>query len=309
MPERKWTILVMSDEDSSIRQIDLTAKRIRAVIGVAVASVLGIFALAITLGNGGIYRVQSGLLERENAALERELSDVRAQVDQFEETLDGLSQRGTAFRLLAGLDTLDHELLQVGIGGSPPANPRRSELWATDSIAGQSVYALNYDLSTLERRAQLLSISLLEATDSLRVRRDLLESTPSILPTQGYISSGFAASRLHPIHNRALPHEGIDIAAPIGTPILAAAKGRVTFAGRRSGYGLIVEIDHGYGYVTRYGHASELLVRRGDSVARGDLIAKVGDTGIVTGPHLHYEVLFGGQPVNPANFIITRAIP
>jgi murein DD-endopeptidase MepM/ murein hydrolase activator NlpD len=114
---------------------------------------------------------------------------------------------------------------------------------------------------------------------------------------------------VHPIHNQVLPHEGIDVSAPMGTPILAAAKGRVAFAGQRDGYGLVVEIDHGFGYVTLYGHASRALVTRGQQVARGDLIAQVGRSGIATSPHLHYEVRVNDRPVNPMRFVITGAVP
>jgi murein DD-endopeptidase MepM/ murein hydrolase activator NlpD len=114
---------------------------------------------------------------------------------------------------------------------------------------------------------------------------------------------------MHPIHNRPLPHEGVDIAANKGTPIFAAAKGRVIRAQWVTGYGLTVEIDHGYGYTTLYGHASKLLVRRGQQVGRGDVIAQVGATGIATAPNLHYEVRVNGQPQNPANFIIPDVVP
>jgi murein DD-endopeptidase MepM/ murein hydrolase activator NlpD len=101
----------------------------------------------------------------------------------------------------------------------------------------------------------------------------------------------------------------VDISAPRGTPILASAKGTVTQAGWVAGLGNTVEIDHGYGYVTRYGHASKVLVRPGQKVTRGDIIANVGSTGISTSPHLHYEIHVGGRPVNPLNYIIGRALP
>jgi murein DD-endopeptidase MepM/ murein hydrolase activator NlpD len=168
---------------------------------------------------------------------------------------------------------------------------------------------VTYDLNALERRTRLLRESLLEASDSLSAHRELLQATPSILPTAGLLTSGFTNARMHPIHNRALPHEGIDVAAPRGTPILAAANGRVTFAGRRSGYGLVVELDHGYGHSTLYGHADRIQVRVGQQVQRGDVIALVGSTGMATSPHLHYEVRVGGQPVNPMNYVITGAVP
>ena len=132
--------------------------------------------------------------------------------------------------------------------------PQSSSLWSTDSVTTKSIFATSYDLSALERRARLLSESLDEATDSVLAHRDLLESTPSIYPTKGWLSSRFSQSRMHPVHNRPLPHEGLDISAPKGTPILAAARGRVLRSGWVVGYGLTVEIDHGFGFTTLYGH-------------------------------------------------------
>ncbi|MFP3948031.1 MAG: M23 family metallopeptidase, partial [Longimicrobiales bacterium] len=92
-------------------------------------------------------------------------------------------------------------------------------------------------------------------------------------------------------------------------PILAAAKGRVVTARWQSGYGETVEIDHGFGYVTRYGHADKILVQEGQEVERGEVIAQVGETGIATAPNLHYEVLVGGQPMNPMNYVLSGGVP
>ena len=201
------------------------------------------------------------------------------------------------------------EILEVGIGGPGSATPEGRPLWAQDSTLSKAAFAVEYDLGALERRARLLSSSLSEASDSLEAHRDLLLATPSILPAAGLLSSRFAASRMHPIHHRALPHEGVDISAPQGTPILAAAKGKVVFSGWRSGWGNTVEIDHGYGYLTRYAHASKILVRRGQEVTRGEVIAHVGSTGISTSSHLHYEVRINGRAVNPLNYVIGTVLP
>jgi murein DD-endopeptidase MepM/ murein hydrolase activator NlpD len=164
-------------------------------------------------------------------------------------------------------------------------------------------------VDALERRIRLLDQSMDQAGDSLQAHHDLLQSTPSILPTAGLLSSRFSRSRVHPIHHRAVPHEGIDVSAPEGTPILASARGRVVRAGWVSGYGRMVEIDHGYGYTTRYGHASTLLVRVGETVERGDVIARVGNTGLSTASHLHYEVRVNGQPQNPMNYVLPDVVP
>ena len=104
-------------------------------------------------------------------------------------------------------------------------------------------------------------------------------------------------------------HEGIDIYAPEGTPILATAKGMISYVGWRPGYGNTVEIDHGYGYMTRYAHASKLLVERDQEVARGLAIAQVGQTGTATAEHVHYEIWVGGRAMDPQDYILPRVIP
>jgi murein DD-endopeptidase MepM/ murein hydrolase activator NlpD len=131
---------------------------------------------------------------------------------------------------------------------------------------------------------------------------------PSILPTAGWLSSRFSQARMHPIHNRPLPHEGVDISAPKDTPIFAAAKGRVLRAGWVVGYGLAVEIDHGFGFTTLYGHASRLIVQAGQEVVRGEMIARVGSTGLSTSSHLHYEVRVDGVPEDPTRYILPETL-
>jgi murein DD-endopeptidase MepM/ murein hydrolase activator NlpD len=124
------------------------------------------------------------------------------------------------------------------------------------------------------------------------------------MPTQGWLTSAFSAMREHPILHIARPHEGIDVTAPMGSPIEAPAGGVVTDAGWESGYGNTVIIDHGYGIVTKFAHASKLLVRAGQHVSRGQRIALVGNTGLATGPHLHYEVHVNGRPVDPLKYVL-----
>lgn len=124
-------------------------------------------------------------------------------------------------------------------------------------------------------------------------------SLVSRLPVIGRITSNFSRARRHPLLGVVRRHQGVDIAAPSGTRITSSASGRVAFAGRKVGYGLVVEIDHGSGVTTRYAHCRSLLVRAGESVAAGATIATVGRTGLASGPHLHYEVLVRGRSVDP----------
>ena len=305
----RWTLLLVKSEDSPIRQYSVRPRHVHYAFGAVAAVVLSLSGLAVGLGFEGASRLEADRLARKNALLTEELASVQERVNRMESSLGQLSQMDSRFRILAGLDSIDGEVLEVGIGGPGLGTPESHPLFRVDSAMGKAAFAVRYDLNVMERRARLLTESMREATDSLVAHRDLLESTPSILPTAGLLSSRFSKSRYHPIHHRPLPHEGVDVAAPRGTPILAAAKGRIVRAGWVSGYGQMVEVDHGYGYTTRYGHASKLLVRDGQTVERGDVIALVGNTGIATSSHVHYEVRVDGQPQNPMNYVIPGAVP
>lgn len=121
-------------------------------------------------------------------------------------------------------------------------------------------------------------------------------------PSAGVVSSLFGA-RIDPIDGQKKFHHGVDIAAPTGTPVKAAATGKVVFAGRKPGYGNLIELDHGNGLVTRYGHNSANLVASGQEIQAGQAIALVGATGRATGSHVHFEVLQAGRPVDPATLL------
>lgn len=154
---------------------------------------------------------------------------------------------------------------------------------------------LEKELDELERESMAIAAQLAKYYGSgtkVIWRGDFLQ------PVSGRISSGFGM-RHHPILKKSRMHNGVDIAAPTGTPIRAAGTGRIIRASYSSGYGNCVIIDHGGGVATLYAHCSSILVTAGQMVERGDLIAKVGSTGLATGPHLHWEVRVNGQPVNP----------
>ena len=126
---------------------------------------------------------------------------------------------------------------------------------------------------------------------------------PTIWPVRGWVTSDFGVRR-SPLSGHRELHAGLDIAGPSGSAVYAPGEGVVTFSGRHGGYGNMVIIDHGYGVATLYGHNSKLLVKEGDRVRRGDLIARLGSTGRSTGPHVHYEVLIDGVPVNPEKYVL-----
>jgi murein DD-endopeptidase MepM/ murein hydrolase activator NlpD len=304
MARRHWTLLLVSDDQTQVRQFRLSRELVKGAIAVVLIAASVLVSLA-----GGFFvkedqRVKAGKLERENELLLAEVHTIRDKLSTLHGSLEQLTKRDEQVRLVAGLDPIDGEVRLAGIGGPGSATLSSDALWRENPEVGELAFTVSSDLDAMLRRARILSSSWREATDSLESKHDRLQSTPSIRPTYGFISSGFTRHRFHPVLHYSRPHEGIDIAAPRGTPILASAKGRVRFVGRRGDYGLMVEIDHGYGVVTRYAHASSTTVRTGQQVERGEKIGTVGSTGLATGPHLHYEVLQHGRPVDPRRFIL-----
>jgi len=300
----KWTLLVLRGLDQPAKQYSLSPLLRKLTVAVGVTSAAVVVLSATVIGFGLLNQSQLADTEARNSTLEAGLAQLQEQIANLEATLDRVAEDDAHFRSLAGLETISPEVMAVGVGGPGLGTPESLPFSETDSETAMRIYSAVQGLSELERRAKLLSESLAEATDSVRNHRELLESTPSILPTEGWISSGFSKSRVHPLHHLPMPHLGIDISAPAGTPIVAAAKGRVTRSRWVVGYGLTIEIDHGFGFTTLYSHASELVVQAGESVTRGQVIAKVGSTGTATAPNLHYEVKVDGIAQDPYRFIL-----
>lgn len=302
MGRRQWTLLLVSDRETGIKQYRFSREVVRLGIAVILVAVSALSSLATTFVVKRRLPQATAELQQKNDLLKSEIAAIQKQVLSLDIHLDGLAQQDEQFRLVAGLEPLNEDIRRVGIGGPDAPRPSVERLSKMDSEAGELASVAHGQVGELLRRARLLSFSWREARDTLETKHDRLKATPSIVPTSGYLTSPFSRSRMHPILNRARPHEGVDITAPTGTPIVAAANGVVRGAGYEGDYGNMVEVDHGFGVVTRYAHASKLLVRSGQRVARGEKIALVGQTGLAVGPHVHYEVLVNGQPTNPRKY-------
>jgi murein DD-endopeptidase MepM/ murein hydrolase activator NlpD len=146
-------------------------------------------------------------------------------------------------------------------------------------------------------------VNFADASDSLAHEIERMASAPSIMPVAGPLSSQFALRRYHPILQVFRPHSGVDVSARMGAPIVAAAAGTVMEVVREQGYGLLVRVDHGRSIETIYAHLSRALVRPGEHVSRGQIIANVGSSGLTTGPHLHFEIRVAGKAVDPREFL------
>ncbi len=304
---KKWTIVLVPPGSGASRAIEVSQRLAKG----AAASGGIVALLALLLGYGTVSRSvdlgRAARLERENARLAEELGQMHSQVAQLADTLKNIATRDARIRLLANLEPNDPSVQQAGIGG--PADPNAGiDSLSRLGVLGQRAADIRVDLGALIRRANLLAASFDEAKDSLLQHRERLAATPSIMPTTGWLTSAFARMRAHPILHINRPHEGIDVTAPMGSPIQAPAGGTVISAGWEAGYGNVIEIDHGFGITTRFAHASKLLAKKGQHVERGQLIAEVGSTGLATGPHLHYEVHVNGKPVDPMRYVLPEAV-
>jgi murein DD-endopeptidase MepM/ murein hydrolase activator NlpD len=296
--------MIVADDESAVRQVRLSREAVRICMAVVLFAVAGLGWLGSGLLTGGSAARADARLSLKNELLERELEDLTQRVDTLQQSLDALARKDEYYRLLAGLEPHDGDVLLAGIGGPDADSLEASPLYRLDTRAGRRAFSTSSQLNTLLRRARVLSLSWREAEDTLSEKRARLLATPSIYPTRGYVSSTFSSARWHPILDRPRPHTGIDIVAPRGTPVVASAHGRVSVVGHKGDYGLLIDIDHGHGVVTRYAHLSKAVVRVGQTVERGEIIGNVGQSGLAAGPHLHYEVLVNGQPANPRRYIL-----
>ncbi|HWP38311.1 MAG TPA: M23 family metallopeptidase [Gemmatimonadales bacterium] len=308
MPKTRWTFAWVPHGSGTTRTVTVSSWLLRTVLGTGAVLGIGLLGFATAAVTRAIDITRLERLERVNLLLTQELVRTRALLDNVSDTIATIMVRDQQVRLLAGLEARDPGVQQAGIGGPSGELSANDQLLAAD-IDGRTALQLRNDVEALTRRANLLARSFQEAHDSLQVHVHRLAQTPSISPTSGWLTSRFAQARMHPIYHQARPHEGIDISAPIGTPIVAPAGGLVIEVQLdEPGYGRTVRIDHGYGVVTRYAHCSKILVRIGQRVKRGDEIALVGNTGISTSPHLHYEVEVWGRTVDPRKYIFPETI-
>ncbi|HET7599981.1 MAG TPA: M23 family metallopeptidase [Gemmatimonadales bacterium] len=303
MAKRRWTVVLVPHGAEPSKVIEVSHGLLK---GAAVGA-LSLGACALLVGYATVSRrldlTRSARLEEENARLAQELGDIHVRLSTLSDTLAQISQRDARIRVLANLDPIDPQVRAAGIGG--PVSPAAA---GAASPLVRRTGEIRVDVNALIRRANLLASSFRTAADSLASHTERLAATPSIMPTQGWLSSAFQSMREHPILHVARPHEGIDVSAPSGSPIEAPAAGRVISAGWEQGYGNTLEIDHGYGITTRYAHTSRILVRVGQRVDRGERIALVGNSGLATGPHLHYEVHVNGRPVNPLRYVMPDGV-
>jgi murein DD-endopeptidase MepM/ murein hydrolase activator NlpD len=229
------------------------------------------------------------------------MAQMRMQVEEMQNTLTRLSRFNHKLRSIAPLDNTE-EAGKPAISGPNGSVIKDREATFEEEKHGL-LEKLEKDIVQLSAQGLRQEESLKELIDFFSKRAEIRLSTPSIWPVRGWISSGYGY-RKSPYTGKRQFHAGIDIAASYGSDVKSTAAGIIIFSGRKQGYGKVVEIDHGNGFITRYAHNSKLLVKKGRRVSRAETIAKVGDSGRTTGPHVHYEVQLNGIKVNPYKYIV-----
>ncbi|TET47391.1 M23 family peptidase [candidate division TA06 bacterium] len=267
----------------------------------ATSSAMGLLACAasvcfLPVGEG---KGVTSELRSELAFLNRSLDLTERKLADLEEEMEKRIALDEKVRVVSDLEIIHEEVRSLGVGGTG-WHLKRPDL--VGPRIGNRLVSIGERIEKLERQARFEQESFEEIVDELAQREKLLAHTPSIMPGQGFITSYFGW-RISPITKRREFHRGLDIANLGGTPIVATADGRVTFAGWKKGFGRFLTLDHGYGYITRYGHLKSILVKVGDRVFRGQTIGLLGASGNATGPHVHYEVLVNRRHVNPKGYI------
>lgn len=271
---------------------------------------LGHLLVSLTLGalvfialNGVIDLPKERMLRSENRRLNDELELLNARMDRAQSVMTDLAERDNNFyRVMMQADRISDAKRYAGL--------ERSGLGALNDKSLAST--LNDKMNLLEREIVVQSQSFDELRKLALSRADRLSHIPAIQPVSEaklkQMASGYGR-RVDPVYGTVKFHEGMDFACDVGTPVYATGDGTVTAADWHSGYGNRIDINHGFGYTTRYAHLSKISVRPGQTVRRGDLIGLSGNTGKSTGPHVHYEVRLKDVPQNPVNYYFYDLTP
>jgi murein DD-endopeptidase MepM/ murein hydrolase activator NlpD len=296
-----YTVVFLSGPHARIRTLHIFKSAIRSVL----LSFLGLLVISVYFVHN--YNDVKGK-ERELQSMREELMQQKAEVQNY--ALNLIAYKRQMF-LLRDLDTKLRQAVSLGprnksqqlLGIGGPDELGLQNLAAIgEKKQDEALKEMHQEVTQLKEAASKQETSMQILIEYFEDKRSLYASTPSIWPIRGWVSSPFGG-RTSPLTGKMQFHEGIDIAAQVGTPVAAPADGMVIKAEFEAGFGNMVELSHGYGLKTIFGHNSRLNVEPGQHVKRGDIIAYVGDTGSSTGPHLHYQVKFNGLPVNPDHYL------
>ncbi len=304
----KISFFVLSNNSSPVKQLTVSRVMLRF-FGVLFAACLVLLTYVI-YDYTNLKKTVSGHQELQNIISHQsdDIAGQRNQIQKFADEITALKSKlialndfETKIRIIANIEkTADQDSL-FGVGGSIPDD------LDTKIPLTEKHNSLMREMHEQTKQLELASSKQHEGFESLfsflQDQRNLLSSTPAVRPVKGWTTSRFG-NRKSPFTGLPEFHKGLDIATRMATPVIATADGIVSSTGTKGLLGRVVVIDHGHGVVTRYGHLGKILKKGGETVKRGDIIARVGISGRTTGPHVHYEVHLNGMPVNPLTYIL-----
>lgn len=299
MKNRFFTILFLPSNASGVKKLTLSGFLIKSL---AISAMILLLASAVIFFDYvNVKKKEIDLVDlKEKTKMQNvQLQTFADKINDMEAELARLRSLDTKIRVLTNTNSEEPEVRsrRLSLGGQGGPEPIQLTFKNEASLAEMvsRLDRMNFEIKSQEK-------SLHELHASLQDQESILVATPSTWPVNGYLSSGFGY-RESPFGSNYEFHDGLDISAPAGTPVLATADGVVTFSGQYGDTGNTVTITHGYGYETGYGHLSYISVKEGQRVERGQVIGRVGSTGRSTGPHLHYIVKVAGAKVNPKDYL------
>lgn len=293
---RQWFVTIIPPSNKEARSFGVSPGALKmGILAVTLALVLAGLWVAEFM-SASTWRQRAAELQVENDYLQGKLDKLSHDIADLSGRVRRLMVQEDRLREIFDLAAVPEGVRGLGVGGVD------YPLVGDIPEYQKQIMVTELNLAHLDRMVELETETWNDAENSILDHRERMKHTPTLLPTDGWMSRGFGF-KLDPFSGERAFHSGIDLACNSGTPILAPADGKVEYAGWKEGLGIMVKIDHGHGYATIFGHMSKNLARTGDKVHRGDLIGEVGSTGHSTGPHLHYEVWKNGQAQNPLHYV------
>jgi len=301
MASRKSTILFLPGRSNKIKKISVPDRVIFFFVSTIILIILGVGWLVTDYRKIITQIPELDYLKKENRIQKTQLITLTERIIQIDQSMAKLQEFDRKLRVMTNLEPSSEHDQFLGLGGSN--NNTLNSDYQLEKVHKGLIHQMHKSLENLETEVAVTSISQTELSNFLKEQKSILACTPSIRPADGWLSSGFGY-RISPFTDRREFHKGIDLATRIGTSIIAPADGLAVFVGREGNFGKMIVINHGYNLTTRYGHLSKYRVKKGQHVKRGQVIGEVGNSGRCTGPHVHYEVLLNGVPVNPLRYIL-----
>jgi murein DD-endopeptidase MepM/ murein hydrolase activator NlpD len=294
MIRKRYSFLYLPEGDGRTRELHVPRAALLGALAVLLLLVTASGLYLVDWVTGAAWRPGGAPVARQNVVLRQQVATFETRVADMQEDLDEVFAYQQAVAAAVDITPIDAETRLAGVGGrGPRAIP--------GDLPGLEVAPR---LDQLLRQSRIQRAGMAALLDSLSSRDDARDRIPSIRPCDiGWLSSRYGKRR-DPFTGRQAFHRGLDFSLPVGTPVRVTASGRVAVVEKQRGLGRLVKVDHGNGLMTVYAHLQEALVKEGQEIARGEIIARSGNSGRSTAPHLHYEVRVAGRSVNPLTYIL-----